>query len=150
MKYDMGADKSSATFGFWLKTGVLTDTWASAIFVSIQDSGSSPLLEMTIGNAGSSNSVTIYGTDVSSELAISDATWYWFNIKFVQNGTSSLRIYNESGNVVGSGAVTCPTFDGAARKIAIGCLSAIAGSSGTSYFDDLVIDYTDATFPLGK
>lgn len=136
----------SVSVGFWFKPGSLINTWAWHNIFSFLDSGDSELCMIQAGDGGSNMMLRLYCGTGSSTISISTATQYWISAQFSKAGTSSLAVYDSTGSQVGSTVTdTAPNYQ--ATKLYIGFHAAYG--TGTSYFDDLLIDFTDATFPLG-
>lgn len=93
----------------------------------------------TVGFSGGSNNGVALVTD----------TWYWITAKIVKNSTSYISVYDTTGTLVGTEvAGTAANQD--TRFISLGRgLNETADNSILVYWDDLVLDWTDATYPLG-
>jgi len=79
---------------------------------------------------------------------ISDDTWYWCTVKGVEGGISYFSVYDASLNLVVTTTFTA-TSGFPAQMIYLGNRSATASESGeTTYFDDPIVDYANANFPL--
>jgi hypothetical protein len=87
--------------------------------------------------------------DESGPISLQPDTWYWFTGLY--GTTHRLRAYDVNGNQVGversfTGA------DGANQEFDLLQFGSLIGNPdqyGPFDFDDLIVDWTDATFPLG-
>lgn len=138
--------KNSLSLGFWYKTGQYA-SWAGDRNICIPYSGSyGNLIIAREGVSAGDNTRRISFSVSSGAITVSDNTWYWITMKFVKNGTSSLAVYNTSGTQVGSTLTgTAPNSD--ADYVVFGGYG--VSSTTATYFDEIYIDYADATFPLG-
>jgi hypothetical protein len=84
----------------------------------------------------------------SADVNVSSYKWYWITIKYVQNGTSYMSVYDPTNwSLVGT--VTHTLLDFPATVMQFGQMHAQIGQAGSYYyFDDILIDWTTATFPL--
>jgi hypothetical protein len=84
----------------------------------------------------------------SSTISVDSNTWYWITLKYVQAGTGLLNIYNASTwALVGSASHSLLNYP--ASVVQIGQVHSEEGDAGSYYYiDDVMIDWTNATFPL--
>lgn len=73
--------------------------------------------------------------------------WYRMEILFTQNGTTSVTIYDEA-NALLEQISAQRGLNNASRYLIIGKWSNATTGWGTLYYDELGIDYNDATTPL--
>jgi len=93
----------------------------------------------TVGFSGGSNNGVALVTD----------TWYWITAKIVKNSTSYISVYDTTRTLVKT-EVTGTAANQDTRFISLGRgLNETADNSILVYWDDLVLDWTDATYPLG-
>ncbi len=86
------------------------------------------------------------------EILVDDNTWYWCTMKWVKNGPGAFSLYDTSLILLGNVTFTDSTNVNV-ETILLGNSQATTGgtigSSGTTaYFDDLIVDYSNANFPL--
>lgn len=150
--YDTGATRASASICFWFyapSTASGGDDNAGDIFQfgssSIGTYGVKALFRKVAGptyNFGFRGTSLVYGT-----ASITPGAWYRLEFAFAQNASSTMTIYNAAGSTVDTINVTAN--NNASRYLYLGKSSvSISSSWTTSYFDDLGIDWTDATTPL--
>lgn len=89
------------------------------------------------------------GFNATTEYVVTPPdTWYWVTFKYVKLGTCSVNVYNSSGTLVGSCTHT-DTTNKQAANIRLGVITAaVVFTEAIFYFDNLVVDYTSATFPI--
>lgn len=149
--YDWASAKSNLSLGFWFK--------APTAFLGVYDEHDLCVVRNSYGERGpwikccDANAVTIKlftpEQNYSAGISISVNTWYWITLKVVKNDKSYLRVYDTSSAQVGS-EVNRTMSNRDSYGLEFG--SVIGGArdnGGTFYYDDLIIDWTDATFPLG-
>lgn len=74
--------------------------------------------------------------------------WYWVTAKVTRNATCYLRVYDSTGVQVGS-ETTFAGRNNSQAYLMIGNINAATATTGIAYWDNVVVDYTTATFPLG-
>jgi len=146
LKYILPASIGAASLGFWFKSGSGYAGWGVAnqiILVVILEDES--LFYLGEGTNSGTNARELYGTGADA-ITISDSTWYWITVGCTQNDVCEWALYNTSDAQVGA------TQENAIGNYYIDSIQ-IGSESGISatdlYYDDLVMDFTDATFPLG-
>lgn len=82
----------------------------------------------------------------SSGVTVSSGTWYWVTMQAANDDTCYLRVYDTSHNLVGSEVSVTSELALDIGQVNIGYSS--LDISGHAYFDEVVIDYADGTFPL--
>ena len=144
--YTLGAGSANLSVGFWFKSGTYAG-WAgdSWILVIYNDTNGSALVVREGNSAGDDSRRLSWGTD-ADVITIADATWYYLTCEYVQNGTSQCNLYNTSLAKVGS-TMSGASNDWIAEDVRI-CGYSVA-SSTACFYDEVFIDTTDATFPLG-
>lgn len=88
------------------------------------------------------------GSFTSIGAALTPDAWYWLTVQFKKNTTCSFSVFDANGVQVGSTVTDNDTTNTQAAKARIGNLGSTVAAA-TFYFDDLVIDYSTAVFPLG-
>jgi hypothetical protein len=146
--YDAGEEKTTLSISFWFYApesstnddGVVIATWSAATgshnarFYYRKSSGGY--------NFGIRGTAAVYG-----EVDVATGAWYRVEGYVKKNDTSTVTIYNTTGDQVDT--VSCTANNNAARYLYIGKQGATATTGwGIFYFDDLGMDYTDATTPL--
>jgi hypothetical protein len=137
--------------GFWFKTPSAFGTYNLGTIAQIHGTGTIVKLIYSSASGGSGRYFTLVGTTsvdtVKTDFA--EGTWYWVTLKGAKTATSSLAIYDSSGNAVtnGTASVTGSTED--IYYVSIGMDESPTTATSVCYFDDVVIDWSTATFPLG-
>lgn len=149
--YDIGGAVDPASYGFWL----YCDGGADATFThelialaSVPTSMGTYACKLYLyRSAAGAYAIRFRGASgYDTDSAISTATWYWVTVKTVRNDTCSMNIYSAAQALLYERTVT--GYDNG------GLDSLTFGSGGTTnvnekiYFDELVIDWTSAAFPL--
>jgi hypothetical protein len=150
---NFGAAKTAISIGFWYKIPNASDAWwgAHKKIIFGQDNDGYPfIVEMYDAQQGAAPYIRIRNDGTYSDpINLTVNTWYWVTIKAVQNDTCYMRAYNEDHDQVGN-EVTVTGEDKTCQYLFFGNVTAPAwDDTGLNIdWDDLVIDYTDATFPL--
>ncbi|MCE0498257.1 MAG: hypothetical protein LV481_09970 [Methylacidiphilales bacterium] len=89
------------------------------------------------------------GIIIGNNITVTPGATYWYCLKAdFAVGLSYLNLYDIRGNLVGSG--TLPVVVGSyVQKIYYGNEEVSRSPGHTTYFEDTLIDYTHAAFPLG-
>jgi len=115
------------------------------VFIKANDFADGTNLDFFLHNS------TAYSTNKITITAANLNKWHWITAQWKPGASWKFRIYNTIGGQVG--AVTHQTTPSTnnIEFILVGSFigASGAGESGTFYFDDLVLDWTDQTFPLG-
>ena len=149
IRTDFGVNPTSISLGFWMYTGVHTD-WARNYVVYTDNStlGAVPIRALWGDTEGGDAKFTLRndtGTYSAAGVTVADATWYWVTIQATISGTAYLRVYNTSHAQVGAEISVAVNANNNFRYLNI---IGPASSSAVVYYDDIVIDWTDATYPL--
>ena len=149
ISWALPSPQNSLSFGLWYKTGQPAAYAEGPHFITLFNNAYGPMLRLSDDRNSGDNSRDIRVSPLDAAVeGISDNTWYWVTMKFVQNGVGSFSVYDTSLNLVGTVNFT-DTTSVPAQFILLGNTSATPGESGeTNYFDNLVINYTTAPFPL--
>jgi len=143
---NFGADKNNASIGFWYQFSVNPSN--NHCLIRGQNNSGSDALDAIF--LRSSTRYIGWGTTGNNNgAALTAGTWYWITIQYNRNATSYLRVYTDAGVQVGSEATATAPNVTLRRLYPFNYNNETSEGSMVSYMDDLVIDYTDATFPLG-
>ena len=114
---------------------------ATSAFAVMQAHTGNPTYDLHIESNGN-------GTIRSGNIVITPGATYWYNIKAdFAAGQSTLNVYDMSNNLVGS--VNVATLSGGTlSKLYFGQEEKAIAPGTTNYFEDTLIDYTNAAFPL--
>jgi hypothetical protein len=152
IRYNMGAEKTDLSVGFWFRGATIAAAtsiqsifaWATAtLTVNLRAYyyKASGVYTFRLRNAA--------GTWSAVQKTISPATWYWMTLDLNKNDVSTLRIYDTAGAEVDAANVCNVTAsNNACQYLFWGAIVTGADEAFVNYFDDLVVDWTDATFPL--
>jgi hypothetical protein len=149
IQWNLPVDKSALSFGLWYKTGRPASWVEGPHFITLFNSVFGPLERLSDERSSSTNARQIRVSPLDIAVTgIADNTWYWCTVKWVEKGTGSFSVYDTSLNLVGTVRFTDQTgFP--VQSILLGNSQQTTGASGTTaYFDDLIVDYAHATFPL--
>ncbi len=149
IQWNLPVDKSALSFGLWYKTGQPGAWVEGPHFITLFNEVYGPLERLSDERSSSTNARQIRVSPLDIAVTgIADNTWYWCTVKWVEKGTGSFSVYDTSLNLVGTVSFT----DGIGfpvQSILLGNSQRTTGASGTTaYFDDLIVDYTHANFPL--
>jgi len=149
LRWTPPSNLSSLSFGLWYKTGQPGTFVEGPHFITLNNVAYGTMERLSDERSSKDNSrqIRVSPLDVAV-TGLADNTWYWCTMKWIQNGAGSFSVYDASLNLVGTVNFTDAT-NVPAQQILLGNSSATAAEAGeTTYFDDLVVDYTNANFPL--
>ncbi len=130
----LGGSYSHISVGFWFKTPNNTNG-----HIMFQDAAED--VRLYYYNAY----FALRGLDWAANINATVNTWYWVTIDIVQNSISTIRVYDTSHNQVGSdGTVTAYN----AAITTLDFFGDVDDNVTVQYLDEVVIDTTDATWPL--
>lgn len=113
------------------------------------DLGVDPSLMKVVDDTNETRFHLFVPSDYSAGIAIEADTWYWVTGKHVKNETVIARLYAENGTQIGDELSMAVGNENLTEFL----LGPLAGSNpdvaAFLYIDDFVMDWTDATFPLG-
>ena len=153
---DLPSDYTALSFGLWYRTAQPTTFTEGPHFITLYN-GSIGRLEALADERDSSSDDRVIRLSPFAgsayEIPVDDNTWYWCTMKWVKNGTGAFSLYDSSLNLVGNLTFVDAGSNVNVQSILLGNAQATTGgtlgSSGTTaYFDDLIVDYTNANFPL--
>ena len=143
--------------GFWVTVDSLGGTAQTIDLFAIEN----PAGGFFVCQIGSNGKMHAHGdktgtSQVGSDIAGSNAIGVplWVTMKYARFSTCTLKVYNSSATLLGTSTVDLSLgHDSPAATILVGRLDAHGGSQppNTSFlnYDDLMIDVTNANFPLG-
>lgn len=140
--------QASISMGFWFYTPAQQNFNAFTFCRLFDTDGTATSILYGDPGADGGGATNIKFGSNTSLIAVSAGTWYWVTMQMVRNGTSSLSVYTDDTGATQVGAtktITSANFDW--QYIRWGAVGAY-GVATTAYFDNLLIDWTDATFPL--
>jgi hypothetical protein len=141
--------RTSYSTGFWYKTPSQQNfNWTAFHNTSNTDGTSYAVGCGDVYGAGG-GAFVIGFAGVGSGITVSANTSYWVTVKWVRNGTCSLAVYTDDVGTsqVGS-TITRTAADFSFQYSRWGCIGAYTVAGATSHIDNIVMDWTDATFPL--
>jgi hypothetical protein len=153
--FDSTSRPGALSFGFWFKVGsaFVGSFDEHDIFVARRNLGGTNYY-VKLSDNGNNPRIYLFAEDkdYSPGITINPETWYWITGKWVLNTDLSLRVYNDAGVQVG----TQQRYTGSANSdriihFAVGSwIGPTDGNTeGVLRFDDFVVDWADATYPLG-
>jgi hypothetical protein len=148
VQYNLPSTKTNISVGFWWRAPD-TPSWAggnkivyaypvATVKFTQQGAASQPKILLAAG-----------GTDGTVSSALTPNNWYWITAKFVRNGTCSCTVYDSAGAAIATQPGDVTGLNNAIENTLIGDNNAHIAANTFSSIDDVVVDYTDATYPLG-
>ncbi len=147
VQFDLGAGntKANISVGSWFKFVGPTPNVAKRIFTFDYASGT----VLNVDMLGTTKCVGFTSGANSNGVALVSGNFYWITAQINQNATSYVRVYDSTGTIVGSES-TRTAANQAVRYVSLGStVTETADNSIVVYWDDLVIDWTTFTYPLG-
>jgi hypothetical protein len=153
--YIPASDKTDVSIGFWFKApAAQIGTYNENDLLVVKSVTAQEGLYVKVANENADNLfVYLYNTTdlySASYVTIAGDTWYWCTVRTTKNGTNYLRIYNASGTQVGSEVSSPERFNENFHRFIFGSFIGIDHTNaGVYYLDDIILDWANATFPLG-
>jgi hypothetical protein len=148
LRWTLPSAQTSFSFGLWYKTGDPAAWVEGPHFIGLYNNAYGDMERLSDERNSGTNNRQIRVSPTEAAITVADNTWYWCTMKWVEGGTSYFNVYDASLNLVGTATFTA-TSGFPTQWIYLGNGSATAGESGeTTYFDDFIVDYTNANFPL--
>ena len=144
---NLGTDYSTVSFGVWFQFS--ENPGNNHVLFQAQNNTGSDAIPEAITLRSSTRYLGWGTTGNSVGTAMSSATWYWVTVQVVQNSTCTLRVYNDAGSQVGSDATGTAPNNAFRKLFPFNYNAQLSDGTLEMYMDDLVIDYADATYPLG-
>lgn len=90
------------------------------------------------------------GSVVGDDITLVPGTRYWITMKHIAAGLCSLQVYNTSGVLIGSSSVTISS-SGPCTGLQFGRIDnhTVSATNTTNIIDNIIVDFTNAQFPLG-
>jgi len=149
IQWNLPADKHALSFGLWYRTYQSSPWDEGPHVITLYNNAYGPLFRFSDERSGVNNARQFRISPSNSAIVgISDTTWYWLTMKWVQGGSGIASVYDSNLNLVGtvtfSDTVNVPT-----QAILLGNSASEQARAGQSvYIDDVIIDYTNTVFPL--
>jgi len=141
--YAWSTPSSSVSAGFYFKIGVTDANYYSA-FAITAGGGDYAVLHI---RGGAIYIETFTGT--TTPIPISQDTWYWVTIQYNAGGTHHLQVYETAGWTLLGSASNAATGNYKPTGIEIGRTGSESGfPSAYWYYDNVVVDYLNGTFPI--
>jgi surface protein len=147
--YDTSVNNYST--GFWFMSppaGAILAGAESSIFMALDSSYSNYNNLKIYNDSWYYDDKRYYLADNSylSQVEISPSSWYWVTFQYKRNNYYNFLVYNTTYSLIFN--VSGATTDDSALVLSLGKWNSDFPGQGVVYFDDWVIDTTDATFPL--
>jgi hypothetical protein len=149
IQWNLPGDKHSLSFGLWYRTYHASPWDEGPHFITLYNNVYGPMERFSDERSGGTNQRQVRVSPLDNAISgIFDNTWYWFTMKWVQNGSGVAQVYDTHLNLIGS-VTFSDSINLPVQAILLGSSISEGGRPGqTIYFDDLVVDYTNAAFPL--
>lgn len=149
--------KLNVSYGFWFKFDsgfVSTFTEHDILTVQTTLGNKNIYIKAADGNVGSGiQSIHIFNPadSYSAGIIVVPNTWYWVNVSYADNNASGmkLRVFNDVGTQVGIENTRSTDADSGVINAVIGSLIGGNPFVGTLFFDNFIIDETNARYPFG-
>jgi len=137
-----GLNSSTISGGFWFYTPAVAD-WAYTDVLQIAGTANYSIM---LARSGGTAYFQIYVGTGTNLTVVNTAAWYWITWKITASGSLQMGVYDSTCTQM-AGSPISEAGVGGANFTAIR-YGYTANNARTSYWDDLAIDWTDATFPL--
>jgi hypothetical protein len=154
--YSFPATKTIVSIGFWFQTTYQLAQDQSYSSVAMFCGGGEFTVFNIFSQHTSEHSARLETNDATGSVLgprISNSTWYWVTMKIdTVAGVSWMSLWTWNGSAWVQKGLTCgmPTVTGTpVDTLQVFCTGgSYAAVTGSSYYDNLVMDWTTATFPL--
>lgn len=139
---------ASVSWGFWYRTGSSFTNGKTCEICAVRNSSWTWLMEIAdCQNWSAVRQIEDVRNSHTYLTGISDSTWYWITMSWVNGTGGKMRIYNTSHELQGE-EYTWSSSSTDCAAIYFGPQYRYAQVGSYAYIDELVIDKTSATFPL--
>lgn len=142
---------NTASAGLWFFVPTATSADTGIDLFQFTDGSGDLLALMAFRRIGGVYSIRCTATGLLFDFTLpAMGAFYWAAMKFTKLGTVSFALYDGNGMQVGTTQTTTDTTGHQTDRIRIGPEDTYGAITGVNvYWDDLVVDYTNAVFPLG-
>lgn len=150
VRKDMGATRASASGAFWFYAPAAT---TGDIDIQIFTVGGASIgtqsLRVFYSHSGANYGFRLRGSTFPTlgDTIVPTAAWYRLEWVYVQNGTSTLAVYDAAGVQVGS-TISLTANNTACQYLYYGVTTTGTSRFAAMYYDDIGADWTDSTSPL--
>jgi hypothetical protein len=148
IQWTLPSAHNALAFGLWYKTGKPAAWIEGPHFVTLYNAAVGDMLRLSDERSSTTNTREIRVSPLDASVSVADNTWYWCTMEWRQGAAGSFAVYDTSLNLVGSVNFT-DTFNAPTQAILLGNTSGTSAEAGeTTYFDDLIVEYSNPSFPL--
>jgi len=145
-QYNPPSAKTNISVGFWYRAPD-TPAWAGSMNIVYAYYVAS-IQVLQEGTAGTPK-IRLKSADTgTSSTSLTPGNWYWITAKVVKGGTCSCTVYDATGAALATQPGNVTGRNNIIDALVIGDDAYIVANTFWGV-DDVVIDYTDATYPLG-
>lgn len=143
--YTWSATSGSASAGFFYKITVNDTNYYSVFSIN----GQSGLDFSALNIHDGAMRLEVGSQVISAPINISPNTWYWVTMQYNAGGTHRLQVYDTTSWVLLGDLSNAATGNDAPTSISIGRTGSEPGfPSGYWYYDNIIVDYLTAEFPI--
>lgn len=142
---------NSASAGIWYHVPASFSTDSNEDIFQFSDSSGDLLLLAQLRRVSGVYNFHFIASGLAADIAVpAMSSWYWITMKFIKSGTCSAAVYTSAGVQVSTTQTTTDTTGLQTSNVRIGQEDTSTAITPVSiYWDDLVVNTTTATFPLG-
>jgi hypothetical protein len=148
VQFNLPEAKTNISVGFWWRAPN-TPSWAGGNVIVY----AYYVATIKFSQAGTAGRPTIRigagGDNGADSSALVPGSWYWITARLVKNGTCSCVVYDSAGAAIATQPGDVTGLNNNIESVLIGEGNAYITADTFHGIDDVVVDYTDATFPLG-
>lgn len=148
--YNSGGERTAASIGFWFR-GPSIGSNADVVIAGVSIATDTNNVRIYYTRVtGPVYRLRLRGTGFSANVkTVQPNTWYWVTLNYVKNDTCTLRVYGtDTVEIDAATSVTCTANNNVCNYFAFGARGGATDEDIENWFDDIVIDWTDSTFPL--
>jgi hypothetical protein len=150
VRKDMGATRANASGAFWFYApAASTGDIDVQIFTVGAASIGTQSLRIFYSHSGANYGFRFRGSTFPTlaDTLVTSGAWYRLEWVYVQNGTSTLSVFDAAGAQVGS-TISLTANNTACQYLYYGVTTTGTSRFAAMYYDDIGADWTDSTSPL--
>ncbi len=142
--YTFPAGTTTISYGYWLYVGTLPDSTA------VYPSDVTGTAEVELYNTGSVTEALARGATNTAPITLPTVpAWYYITVKAITGSTLTIHIYDATATELSGSPQSATTDAYGFTSLDLGLAGTFTAASFTLYFDNLLIDLSGTTYPLG-
>lgn len=139
---------SNISVGFWMYAKSYPSNDSMTVFSMVNTNGST-VIGVSWSRSSGNNTIGFQNSYSATNISISADGWYWITAGYARSNLCSFAVYHLDGTQVSSTVSLTDVQGYYISSVKLGAVNSPDNNATTLYWDDLMIDYSTATFPLG-